>query len=153
YALDIGTVTYPLPLVAQAPLGSLIYAPVSTDQGAVVRHIYELNGSYADDLGGPPITPAGGTLGPTGYTFAEGQGPSLSGAVNPTTYSIEMLFRIDDTSGFRKLLDFKDRTLDEGLYDQSGALRFYPDSGPSGVFTAGRLHHLVVTRDGATGRF
>lgn len=29
---------------------------------ATVTHIYELDGSYADDLGGPALGPAGGTL-------------------------------------------------------------------------------------------
>src|SRR5262249_32305612 len=114
---------YPVALVPQLPLGSLVYAPAgSVVSTPAASHIYELNGSYADALGGPPLTPAGGTLGPSGYTFAEGQGPSLSSAVSPTTYSLEMLFRIDDTSSYRKLLDFKNRTSDDGLYNLNGAL-------------------------------
>src|SRR5581483_4712292 len=103
---------------------------------------------------GPPLVPNGGSLGPAGSAFGAGQGPSLSGAIAPATYSIEMLFSIDSTSGYRKLLDFKNRSSDDGLYNLDTALNFYPvTTGPSGALAAGRMHHLVVTRDGATDRF
>jgi len=121
---------------------------------AIVTHIYELNGSFADSLGGPSLVPNGGVLGATGYTFGFGQGPSVSNAINPTTYSIEMLFSINQTDGFRKLIDFKNLTSDNGLYNLDTALNFFPvTTGPSGSFTAGATAHLVVTRDGSTNQF
>ncbi len=121
---------------------------------ATVTHIYELNGSFADALGGPSMVPTGGTLGLTGYTFGAGQGPHVSQAINPATYSIEMLFSIDTTSDYRKLIDFKDRTVDTGLYNLNTALNFYDlTTGPTGTFTAGQMAHLVVTRDDTTDAF
>jgi hypothetical protein len=118
-------------------------------------HEYLLHGSYADSHGGPSIVPHGGTLTANGYAFAEDQGPNLSGAINSSNYSIEMVFRIDDNSGFRKVLDFNNRSMDEGLYDYNGTLLFYGTSGTGtpGAFAAGVSHHLVVTRDGTTQQF
>jgi hypothetical protein len=79
-------------------------------------HQYRLDGTLADDLGGPALVADGGTLGSTRYTFAANQGLSLSGGLsNPGLYSIEMVFQFATTSGFRKILDFKDRSSDLGL--------------------------------------
>jgi hypothetical protein len=116
-----------------------------------LTHDYELNGSFADELGGPALTPAGGTLDSTGYTFAAGQGPSISNAIDADTYSLEVMFRIDDTGGFKKLIDFKNRQSDNGLYNYFTGLILYPPAGgPSGAILAGQMTPLVITRDGAT---
>jgi hypothetical protein len=124
----------------------------STTPVSGLIHNYELNGTYADSLGGPPLDPNGGTLGPNGYTFAAGQGPSLSGVVPSSHYSIEMGFYIDVTSGFKKLVDFKDLTSDYGLYDLTGALNFYPVvTGPSGAFSPSVPVTLLLTRNGGDG--
>jgi hypothetical protein len=118
-------------------------------------HEYLLHNTYADTHGGPSLVPNGGTLTANGYAFGQDQGPSLSGAINSSTYSIEMLFTIDNNSGYRKLLDFNNRTMDEGLYNLDGTLQFYGSSGSGthGALTAGMSHHLVVTRDNATRQF
>ena len=42
--------------------------------GAILVRDYELNGSFADALGGPVINPDGGTLNPTNYSFGPNQG-------------------------------------------------------------------------------
>jgi hypothetical protein len=155
YAKDLGVVPFDGPLNLRLPLGSLVYAAAgSTSTGPAASHVYDLNGTFADALGGPALVPNGGTLGATGYTFAAGQGPSLSNAINPTTYSIEMVFRIDDTSSFRRLIDFKNGALDEGLYNYNTAVRFYDVAiGPNGAFANGQIRHLVVTRNGANNQF
>lgn len=120
-------------------------------QAASVTHIYELNGSLADSLGGPSLVANGGTLGPTGYTLAANQGPSLSNAIDPATYSIEMRFSFEILSGYIKIIDFKDLTSDDGLYNLDTALDFFPvTTGPSGAFVANTITHLVLTRDDAT---
>lgn len=118
-------------------------------------HAYDLNGSFADALGGNAITSGGGTLGPTGYTLdASNQGPSLTGPGITDHYSIEMKFSIDTTSGYRKLIDFKNRGSDTGLYNLNSAQNFYNvATGPGGVYAAGSPVHLVVTRDGTTDLF
>ena len=122
--------------------------------GAVATHIYDLNNSFADSLGGPNIVSGGGTLGPGGYTFSAGQGPNLSNAIHPSTYSIEMIFRISNTTGFKKLLDFKNRSSDFGLYNDDREVTLFPYDSESGVvFTANQNAHLVVTRDEAAKHF
>ena len=91
------------------------YAQIS---GAMVTHIYNLNSSTADELGGPAIVlPDPGGLGPTGYSFDADEGPNLSNAINANEYSIEIVFRIDDISNFKKIIDFKNRLSDTGLYN------------------------------------
>ena len=85
---------------------------------ATVTHIYDLNGSLADGLGGPALVSQGGTLNPTNYSFGPNQGLALNnGFVNPADYSIEMIFNISATNLWRKLIDFKDLALDSGLYN------------------------------------
>ncbi len=131
---------------------TLLLASATSAGAASIKHIYELDGSFADSLGGPEMVPAGGTLDSAGYAFGPAQGPSLSGAIDPDTYSIEMLFSIDATAGYKRLLAFKDLTADLGLYNADTAVNFYNRAtSAGGVFAPGRLTHLVVTRDGATG--
>lgn len=96
--------------------GIILLASGGLSNAAVLTHVYRLDGSLADDLGGPNMTNNGGTLGAAGITFGMNQGPSLSSALNPTTYSVEMHFQLDSFSGWRKLLDFNNRVSDDGLY-------------------------------------
>lgn len=62
-------------------------------------------------------------------TFPAGAGPALapmSSVLTSTgTYTVLMLVRFDVVSSFRKVLDFKNGTADNGLYVESGALAFY----------------------------
>ena len=133
---------------------------------------YKLNDSFADELGGPvDIVPNGlGVLGADGYSVTgHGSGLSLSSVLNPSNYSVEMIFSLDGKPDLvdcnvdveictHKIMDFKDRTADDGLYvisfdgDQtSGGLQFLPPFTTSeGVFQFETLHHLVVTRSGTT---
>ena len=122
---------------------------------AVVTHQYRLDGSFADDLGGPVLVPAGGTLGPTSYSFGLNQGLSLSNALSgPGNYSIETIFNFSDVLSFRKILDFKDRTSDSGLYDLNTAVQLIPiaSAGPLGAFAPNVDIRLILTRDGSTGQ-
>lgn len=120
-------------------------------------HIYEFSGSYADAQGGPAMTGAGGTFtgsGATGgLTFAANQGPSLTGGLaNGGNYSLELFFELDDHSNYRKLIDFKSRANDNGLYSYAGQLYFVGASkaSQSAVFVPNQIAHLVLTRDGLT---
>ena len=121
----------------------------------VASHIYELDNSLSDANGGPSLVQNGGTLGATGLTFGAGEGPNLSDAlVAGDTYSIEMAVRLDETNGYRRLIDFKNRTSDTGLYNLSTTLNFYNvTTGPNGAFTAGSLAQVIITRDGTTNEF
>ncbi len=60
-----------------AALAALAFLTVDSHvEAATVTHIYDLNGSFADELGGPAMVGAGGSLGPAGYSFAPSQGPN-----------------------------------------------------------------------------
>jgi len=138
---------------------------------------YSLNGSLAEDSNsGPSLVSYGGTLGPTGYYFGPNMGLSLSGAVNPDAYSIEIGFYFDSLSGvtntgYQRILDFRNRTSDSGLYSyQDGSLKLFassyapglPPAGPALpdpaaasaglVFSPNTMTDLLLTRD-ASGLF
>jgi hypothetical protein len=118
------------------------------------QRIYELNGSYAETNGGSALVPNGGTLGATGYTFAAGQGPSVSNALaNTGEYTIEVLFRISDLSSYRNLINFNNRTSDFSLYNESGRVIFYnytTGNSTTTDFVVSQTHRLVVTRNATT---
>ena len=114
-------------------------------------HQYRFNGSYADDFGGPALVAQGGTLGADGYAFGRGQGLTLSNAIDPWNYSIVFHASLANVSGYRKLLDLANLTVDTGLYSQDGSLRYFPaDIGPSGAIPADTKVQIALTRDGAT---
>jgi acetyltransferase-like isoleucine patch superfamily enzyme len=128
---------------------------------------YPLTSSFSDELGGPDLVPNGGTLQDNGYVFGPGQGLSLTNVLNPTNYSIEMLFRVDSTTGLgvtAKLIDFANLTSDVGWYTgdapetgdnaKMGFFTFNPPGfhlGPDPVFEDNVFAHMVVTRNGVTG--
>src|SRR5437016_4791360 len=47
---------------------------------------------------------------------------SSTGVIPSNSYTIVMLFRVDNVNGFVRLVDFKNRTTDNGLYIQDGHL-------------------------------
>src|SRR5262249_47662266 len=59
-------------------------------------------------------------LAPSGYFFGVDQGLSLSGSGAFNVYSIDIHFYFDNVSasinGYQKIIDFKNRTSDSGLY-------------------------------------
>ncbi len=116
---------------------------------AATLHDYQLNGTYADALGGPPLSPDGGTLGATGYTFAANQGLNASGITNGSVYSIDMVFQLTDIGGYRKILDFSDRGPDTGLYMLDGALNFYNVVTGSSTIAANQTADVRLDRDAA----
>ena len=146
----------PLGVFTRAMIATLlVLASADAPCLAGIIHDYELNGSFADSLGGPALAPAGGTLNATNYSFGANQGLSLSswltGSATSGNYSIETTFNFSNLSSFRKIIDFKDLTSDNGLYNLNTALNFFPEAtGPSGAFTANVNAHLVLTRDGGT---
>jgi hypothetical protein len=101
-------------------------------------------------------------FGSPGFHFGVNQGLSLSGTGAFDTYSIDIRFSFDSVNasfnGYQRILDFKDRTSDTGLYSLNGRLILFGSSSPISpisagqVFTDGTLADLLVTRD-ATGQF
>ena len=64
-------------------------------------------------------------------------------------YSVAILFRFDETTGYRSILNFTDRASDEGLYNHHGALHLYPDFGQQTnvTITPSTYVQVVLTRD------
>ena len=125
-------------------------------------HRYSLAGTLTDDLGGPPLVSNGGTFvpgNPLGYAFGANQGLVVTGAV-PSVYTIDLVFELADMTSYRKLIDFKERGSDAGLYVHDSQLEFVviPITGCPGnscytspvVFTANTPVQVTLTRD-ATG--
>src|SRR6187401_2141016 len=119
---------------------------------AQLLHDYELNGDYLDAFGGNPMVPNGGFLNATEYVFGPDQGPNVSGVIDPGTYCIQLKFTPMATTGWRKILDFKNRTSDNGLYIFNSKLQFYPyPRGPDISFSPGVPVTALFTRDATTG--
>ena len=95
---------------------------------------FQLNNSLADALGGPAIVNNGGSLGATGISFSKNQGPTLGGFSNTTVCSIEVQFSFASLGGYQKILDFKSRAPDIGLYTFGTSLNFYPVVTSSSIF-------------------
>ncbi|MEI7821495.1 MAG: hypothetical protein WCK55_11290 [Verrucomicrobiota bacterium] len=135
-----------------AGIAALLTLPVHG--AAVLIHDYQFNGDFTDSLAGPALVPLNGvgTLNPTNYSFATGQGLSLSSGLPAAgNYSIVADFSFAATGGYQKIVDFKTQTSDSGLYSLGTALNFYPvATGPSGAFAASVTLSLALTRDGVT---
>ena len=132
---------------------------------AALVNSYDFNGDLTDTLGnGADLVASGGSLATSGlYSFDAGQGLRLTSAFSdPATYAIEIKFQLSNLDQrWKKIIDFKDRTADEGLYVRRGPnsgdvdhLFFESASpqanGPTQIFA---LTDMVVTftRDGGTG--
>lgn len=122
---------------------------------ATLIHEYRLDGTFADQLGGPSLVSTGGVLGPLGYNFAAGHTLSVAGALaNTGHYAIEMFFSLDETNDYRKLIDFQNLTSDDGLYNIDGVLNFYDYSlAATQSLAPGRLIHLIASRDNSNAFF
>jgi hypothetical protein len=111
-------------------------------------HYWSLDNTYADFYGGPSMTPDGGTLGPNGYTFGVNSGLSVTGVFTGGVYSIAFRASLDETGGYRKLLDFSGLVSDAGYYDYFTDANLYPTAySAAGVYNAGQLSTTVLTRD------
>jgi hypothetical protein len=90
------------------------------------------------------------------YSFAQNSGVQFdngaAGNFLNTTYTIETYFKFTINTGFMRVMDFKNRTSDFGMYATTTSLDFYPDgSYPTTVFSQPDYVHLVLSRDGTTG--
>ena len=128
--------------------------PFAFQSFGVLIHNYELDSSFADSLGGPSLVANGGTINATDYSFGPNQGLTLSNAFpNPANYSILVDFSLSTLSGYRRLVDFKNGTSDNGLYNLNSALNFYPITTGAAVFAPDVPVRLILTRNSATDLF
>lgn len=66
------------------------------------------------------------------------------------SYSIAMSFTLAQVTGWRKIIDYLNRTSDTGFYVLSGALQFYPKPTANFTFAPNQLINIVVVRDATT---
>lgn len=66
--------------------------------------------------------------------FPRGNGLSLpiTGLIDPANNSVVVVFRLAETSGYRRILDLSGGTSDNGLYNLSGHVVLYGDRGGAG---------------------
>jgi len=117
-------------------------APEMTD---IVKSPNAPNGFATETVGGQPRRV---------LQFAQGNGLAVStaGVIPTTSYSIVVLFRFADVSGYRRIVDFQNGASDTGLYNLSGNLVFFGGTGGSATPitpSAGGdpYHEVVMTRD------
>ena len=73
-----------------------------------------------------------------------------SGVISSNVWSMVFLFRFDDVSGYRRVLDTKNPPSETGLYIFDGNLNFYPlGSGSGSPIAANTYVQVVLTRDEA----
>ena len=121
---------------------------------AAMIHDYEFQGNLNDSLGGPALVSQGGTVGNGSYTFGMNQGLTLSNGLpgnDNANYTIELVFHFDNIGGYRKIIDTKNRTIDQQLYTYNGNLDYYPQSyNSTAPLVAGVDARVVMTRDSTT---
>jgi hypothetical protein len=130
-----------------------IFASATTLRAQTPTHVYNLNGTLADENGGPSLVSDGGTLTTSGYFFGQNQGLGLTGAVNGS-YSLVFRSSLDQVSNYRKLVDYLNRTSDNGYYDISTAAQLYSlPAGAPGAYADATIATTVLTRDALTSFF
>ena len=71
------------------PAAALVLSALAlAAQAAAPSHVYLLDGSLADQNGGPSLVADGGSLGATSYSFGANQGLSLSNVLG-SVYTID----------------------------------------------------------------
>jgi hypothetical protein len=118
-------------LICDAPAGA-----------ATLKAEYQLQGSRASDVAGAPqledvgpgnqfVTDAVGGVSRQVLAFPMGGGMSLptAGLVDPESFSVVMVFRLEQTSGYRRLLDLSGGVSDSGLYVLDGRVVLYGSNG------------------------
>ena len=137
----------------------MLYDPGSSS--ATLQVDYRFQNTLTSTVGSPPaLTNLGSnsfnsaTVDGTSTTvlsFAQNDGVSFSpitGVISSNSYSIVMLFSVQQVSGWRRLVDFKNATTDNGLYIENGKLYLYPSaSGSSTSIAANTYVQVVVTRN------
>ena len=127
-------------------IGSIRFSESDPHTSAAVVAEYGFHNSLASSVGGGPRLRNVGQGASsfidevvfrekqTVLRFPEGNGLSLSPAsavIDGDRYSIELLFRLDDVDGYRKIIDLKDASDDSGLYIFDGRLIFFDVETPA----------------------
>jgi hypothetical protein len=86
------------------------------------------------------------------YVFRKGCGltffDSTTNFLSSGAYTIELYMKLDTVSGYKKLVDFKDTSVDPGLYNQNGQLVLYSVfTADSVTIQAGQYEYIALSRD------
>jgi hypothetical protein len=128
-----------------------------------LRGDYGFNGTRGSSVGGPAMQDVGsgnafatervGGSSRRVLRFPKGNGllVSTAGRIPRTRYSIVMRVRFNETSGYRRILDFSNGSSDAGLYVFSGTLRFFTHTSGSAVVirpsaNGNPYHEVMLTR-------
>ncbi len=136
-----------------SPLAAQIPAPLFD---------YQFQGTFNDSNGaGPALAvvnsqPADAFVA-GGYLFGQGSGlrldaPLTAGTFNSGNYSIAIRFSFDITTGYRRIMEFKNLGADTGQYVLNDQLNFFNVTN-GGSFPPVTTADVVFTRDGATGNY
>ena len=119
------------------PSPSDLPPPADVVPGATADYLFQ--DALASALGNPPdlveigqgssVFTVDASTGTTVLRFAGQRGLSLAPttrAIRSSEYTLEMLFRFDFVSKYRKIVDFKGGAADSGLYVFDGCLSFSP---------------------------
>lgn len=161
-AVDLPVGTYQVTVKDEN--GCTASAEVEVKTGAVLT--YELKNDFAADGPGAPaldqlgegefVNSSLGDLGcesETVYHFDFNSGLSFDNAASDfidETYSIELLFKFENLSGWKRIIDYKNRTSDTGVYIKDGKVSFYNEViDPEVSFSANEYAHFIITRNSA----
>ncbi|MBF0158572.1 MAG: pre-peptidase C-terminal domain-containing protein [Magnetococcales bacterium] len=129
---------------------------------------YTFNGQIIDLINNDPVTVYGTSGDPSNATSTFGSdatGPYWSWTstnargggftieadlADKGSYTLAMRFRFGDMSGYRKIIDYRNRTTDDGLYILNGFVNFYPLNTGSVAYAANDLIDLIATRDASS---
>ncbi|MBW7914786.1 MAG: T9SS type A sorting domain-containing protein [Taibaiella sp.] len=89
------------------------------------------------------------------YNFDKGCGlvfsDSATNLLSSGSYTIELYFRLDTITGYKKLVDFDSLGTDAGFYNQNGKLVMYNQlTNTDSTIGAGKFEYAAITRDGST---
>lgn len=123
---------------------------------------YQFGGSRSSSVGTPPLLTETGSgqsyineavrgVMRQVLQFPQGDGLTLTPTTdvlsNHGVYTIALLFRFDSDTGFRRIIDFKNNTEDDGLYYNNGDLGFFPYTESTIKVAANTYALIVLTRD------
>jgi hypothetical protein len=98
---------------------------------------------------GPELEPLGGDIDHGLYRFAPGQGLTLTDVGVTDHYAVQVNFRYFGGDSYQKIIDFKDGSVDGGLYLYQGHVTFYTLAN-GGVPVPGQEHRLRIERNRST---
>jgi hypothetical protein len=136
-------------------------APASAQAATTLIGDYRFDGRLtASDGAGAPLTNLGSGTGTfatenvqgidqTVLRFPEGNGVRFTTPTPLAEYSLVVQFRLDQISGYRRILDVSNRTSDRGLYLRNGQLQFVPGPASPTRIAPNQWVELALTRDSA----